>query len=249
MTDSLLNSSSTESSNVDQDQENLDSFRVQENEEISGQFRSHLDRRGQRSNFSPSFLNSQPKSALEKFHVTTEQEEQILYLYAATYSLHQTAASSGVSLDKVRAIVYSPLSTEKINHYREEMKISVLQKIEEAQIVLLDSLQEPEKLKASSITQISEVFVEISGTQANLISTLREAYSPTSDMDPGEFFTGEELEYMKMLRRRLDIGHSAIPEEIDLDAPLDPIETDFVVSEDSAGFEDDTDTVDEVEDE
>jgi hypothetical protein len=198
-----------------------------ENQEITERFRDSLDQRGRRSNFSPTYLKALPKSMAEKLHTTPEEEEQILYLYAATYSIHKTASACGLSLDKVRAVVYSVSAQDSIAEYRDQMKISVLQKIEEAQVVLLEELQDPDKLKVASITMISEVFSEISATQANLISSIRANQSPTDNMDPGRVFSGEELEYLMLLRRRLSIGAPELPEEPDLDAPLEIIEAEL----------------------
>ena len=200
-------------------------IRSRENEEIASRFQAGLASRAQRSPFSPSYINARPHSLAEKLRVTPEEEEQILYLYAATYSIHQTASTCGVTTDKVRSVIYNPVFQERIQAHRDEMRINVLQKIEEAQVVLLDALQDPDKLKNASITQISEVFTEISGTQASLITTLRETASPASEVDPARVFSGEELEYMMLLRRRLSIG--APPdrgEDPNLDAPLDFIE-------------------------
>lgn len=226
MTEPLMDSPTSEDFTDIQDQENL---------EISDRYRSHLDQRGKRNNFSPSYLNTRPRDVLEKYSITPEQEEQILYLYASTYSLHQTASSCGIPLDKVRAVVYAPQSHELIQELRATMKISVLQKIEEAQVVLLDAMQDPDKLKDTPLTSISEVFTDISGTQLNLISSLREQHSSISEVDPAEAFTGEELEYMMMLRRRLSMGSKPALPEPDLDAPLDPWETDFSVTGEAAG--------------
>lgn len=209
--------------------QDYESSREYENEEISGKFQAGLAQRGHRSPFSTDYLNSRPRSALERFHITAEQEEQILYLYAATYSLHQTASSSGIALDKVRAVVYSPQANERIQSYRDEMKVSLLQKIEETQVVLLDAVQDPEKLKSASITQISEVFVEISETQGNLISSLQSGGSSIREMDPTQIFDGEDLEYIALLRRRLAIGSPTRTEDhASLDSPLDLIDTDFI---------------------
>lgn len=176
-----------------------------ESDEIAARYRDQLSLRGHRSPFSPDFLNRQPRSALEKLRISAEEEENVLYLYAGTYSLHQTAASAGISLEKVRAIVYSPSASQKIQAYRDQMRVSVLQKIEEAQVVLLDSMQDPSKLADSSITQISDVFVEISGVQSNLVSSLRESAGHTT-IDPVDVLDGEDLEYLALLRRRLSVG-------------------------------------------
>ena len=206
-----------------------DDLRSRENEEITERFAKQLEARGHRSPFSPDFLNSLPRSALERYRITPEQEEEILYLYAATYSLHQTARSAGLSLDKVRAVVYSPSATPKIQAYRDQLRVSVLQKIEEAQVVLLDAVQDPDKLKAASITQISDVFTDISTTQGNLLTSLREASVGSTISDPTEVFDGEDLEYIALLRRRLSIGQR--PRSLNFstdDPPGDFLETHFV---------------------
>lgn len=203
-----------------------------ENAEIQQAFHSQLAARGQISPFSPSFLNSRPKSLAEKLRVTSEEEEKILWHYASTFSIHQTAADLSISISKVRSVVYNPEFRDRIQANRESMQVGILQKIEEAQVVLLDAIQDPEKLKNASITQISEVFTEISGTQAALISSLQAAQgSSVANVDPARVFTGEELEYMMLLRRRLDIGErpDTTREAPDLDAPLEVLETSGMV--------------------
>lgn len=185
-----------------------------ENEEIAARYHDELARRGHRVPFSPSFLEAQPRSALEKLRVTAEEEEQVLYLYAATYSIHQTASASQLPVDKVRAIVYSPSANDRIQDYRDQMKISLLQKIEETQVVLLDSIQDPNKLADASITMLSDVFVEISSTQSNLLTSLRESHT-ISTVDPSELFGGEDLEYIALLRRKLALGPSATSQSED----------------------------------
>ena len=181
-------------------------LREAENAEIQGGYHAQLALRGQRNNFSPEFLNAQPRSLAEKLKVTPEEEEQILYLYAATYSIHRVSQDLSISLNKVRSVVYLPDNRPLIDEYRTQMKLGVLDKISETQQVLLDAMQDPDKLQNSSITQISKTFQEISEVQGNIVSSIRDSHDPTANIDPSQVFGGEDLEYIALLRRRLSIG-------------------------------------------
>lgn len=211
-----------------------------ENDQIGEEYRGSIEGRGRRSTLSPSYINSRPRTLAEKLHVTPEEEEHILFIFAGTYSIQQTAKSCGVTQDKVRSVVYNPEMRERIQIHRDAMRMSVLSKIEESQYVLLDAMQDPDKLKNSSITQISEVFQEISEVQGNIVTSMREAANPATTVDPIKLFTGDELEYMAMLRKRIGSGDNGPKEYPNLDAPLSSVEADFTLLE-STPLDDDLD--------
>jgi hypothetical protein len=181
--------------------------RRRESEQIQREYERELQKRSPQRTMSPEYLATLPSSLAEKLRVTPEEEELILYYYAATASVPKTAEACGVSLDKVRAIVYNPRSQSAISDFRDEMRLSVINKIEETQSALLEALQDPDKLRDSSLTQISSVFAQISETQLSLRTAEREsARASASIADPTVIFTGEELEYMALLRRRVSSG-------------------------------------------
>lgn len=178
--------------------------RERESELIRDRMIARHNRAYRPSVMSPEYLASLPTTLAEKLRVTPEQEEEILYHYASTSSIPKTADLAGVGVDKVRAVVYNPQSQKHLVEIRDAMRISVISKIEETQTILLDALQDPQKLSQSSLTAISSVFQEISETQLALMTASRElAGSVATLADPSSLFTGDELEYMAFLRRRL----------------------------------------------
>lgn len=178
--------------------------RRRESEEIGSRYAAELSKRAPNQTMSPEYLATLPKSLAEKLRVTPEEEEEIFFHYASTSSIPKTASLSGLSLDKVRAIIYSPASQNSLRELREAMGASVIQKIEETQTILLEAMQDPGKLSSSSITQIASVFQDISETQMGLLAAAREQTGATVALsDPTSVFSGDELEYMAFLRRRL----------------------------------------------
>jgi hypothetical protein len=103
--------------------------------------------------------------------------------------------------------------------------MSVIRKIEETQTILLEALQDPHKLETSSLTQISDVLRDISTTQLNLLNASRSAEALIREVDPTALFSGDELEYMALLSRRLS-SPTALPSGssggIDLDSEFQP---------------------------
>lgn len=222
-----------------QDEEQRD----RENEVISQRYHQELEKRNASRSMSPDYINSLPKSLIEKLRVTPEQQEEILYYYASTSSIPKTAEASGVSLDKVRAVVYNPDSQSTISEIRDALRISVLSKISETQHALLEAIQDPQKLHDSSITQLASVFTDITESQINLTTAQREATGPSAALsNPSEVFTGDELEYMAFLRRRLSAGPTAEPiplaTEVDDMRGHEFVDTAFSVDEDPQTMED-----------
>lgn len=178
--------------------------RLNESEEIEAEVARKYDANNRRPTLSPDYLASLPKSLAEKLRVTPEEEEEILFHYASTSSIQKTALASRVPLDKVRAIVYSPRFADRLGQIRDAIRISVIQKIEETQITLLDTLQDPDKLRDASLTQIASVFSTISEAQINLLTSQGfQTGAHAAVADPSQIFSGDELEYMAFLRRRL----------------------------------------------
>lgn len=189
-----------------------DERRRRESHEIESRFADYLSKRSLTKSMSPDYVKSLPTSMKEKLRVTPEEEEAILYHYATTSSLNKTASACGVSLDKVRSVVYSPSSQTPLADLRDAMRISVITKIEETQTILLDAIQTPSKLDAASLTQLASVLSEISAVQLSLrdsLSSASRAYGLLQDADPADIFSGDELEYMAFLRRRLSLPSSA----------------------------------------
>lgn len=181
--------------------------RRQESEEIEARYAEQLARRNYVTPMAPEFVASRPTSMVEKLKITPEEEEEVLFHYASTRSIHKTASSCGITLDKVRAIVYAPQNQDHLDDLRNAMRMSVIEKIGETQTVLLDEIQDPRKLTDSSLTQIASVFETISETQVNLLRASREMNGPSSNaIDPTVVLSAEDMEYMALLRRRLAAG-------------------------------------------
>lgn len=181
-----------------------DTDRVSESEEIELRLSAERDLKNARRTMSPEYLASLPKSMIEKLRVTPEEQEEILFHYATTSSLPKTALATHLPLDKIRAVVYSPQFADQLGQIRDALRVSVIQKIEETQIQLLEAIQDPTKLANASLTQISSVFSEISETQLNLLRTRSEIAGSSAVLaNPSELFSGDELEYMAFLRRRV----------------------------------------------
>lgn len=193
-------------------------LRRRESEEISARYAQELEKRNYVTPMAQGFVAARPTSMMEKLRITVEEEEEALFHFAATRSIHKTASSCGISLDKVRAIVYAPQNQDHLGELRTAMRMSIVEKIGETQTVLLDELQNPVKLNDSSLTQIASVFEKISETQVNLIRASREnAGSMGNTIDPTAVFSAEDMEYMALLRRRLtsDPPPAQLPHEVD----------------------------------
>jgi len=171
---------------------------------ISDRYQKTLESRGVSHTMSPDFVATQPTSLKQRLRVTPQEEEDILFHFAATASLPAASRLSGVSLDKVRAVVYAPEAQDKLASLRSAMRASIIRKIEETQTILLDAIQTPSKLDAATLSQLTDVFTKISETQVNLLSAASRSSSAYAvEVDPTTVFSGDELEYMAFLRRRL----------------------------------------------
>lgn len=195
-----------------------DELRRRESEEISKRYAQDLEKRNYVTPMSPGFIAARPASMMEKLRITVEEEEEVLFHFAATRSIHKAASSCGITLDKVRAIVYAPQNQDHLGELRTAMRMSIVEKIGETQTVLLDELQNPTKLNDSSLTQIASVFETISETQVNLLRASREAAGGSGGtIDPTAVLSAEDMEYMALLRRRLsaDPPPARLPHEVD----------------------------------
>lgn len=196
--------------------------RKQESELIRDRMIDRHNRSYRPSVMSPEYLASLPASLAEKLRVTPAEEEEILYHYASTASIPKTATLTGLTLDKVRSIVYNPETQTRLADLRDAMRISVISKIEETQTVLLDAIQDPAKLNAATLTQIASVFNGISETQLALLQSTREATGGLALVaDPSSIFSGEELEFMALMRRRLATGTSPVLQAGPQNDPMD----------------------------
>jgi hypothetical protein len=195
--------------------------RSRESDDIASRYASALETKSQRS-YSSDFVSRQNRSLMDRLHVTPEEEELVLYYFSSTASLSKTSSITGIHRDKVEAIVYSPSAKSRINDLRQEMQLSVLSKIEETQTVLLDSLQDDQRLSAAPLREIAEVFTDVSTVQLNLLSASRKLAGSTIDsVDPSALFTADELEYMAFLRKRLSLPQGA---ELPSGSEVDPLE-------------------------
>lgn len=178
--------------------------RILESQEIE----ERLEAARQRPQFpylSPSspLVTRAPKTHVQ-YNIDPATEEAILFNYAMTASLKRTAEQSGVGVDKVRSVVYSPASREAIGGLREQLRVSVLQKIEETQTALLDAILDPLKLEKANLSTLSTVFAEITDKHILLAKSAQETSGLTAQLaTPTDVFSGDELEYMSLLRGRL----------------------------------------------
>lgn len=188
--------------------------RNRESEQIARLYEAKLQERAPNRTMSPDYVAAQPTSMRAKLRVTPEEEETILFHYAATSSLARTRELAGSSDAKVRAVVYAPDLQASLAGLREAMRVSVIRKIEETQTILLDALQDSTKLEKASLSQISDILAQVSETHLNLVQATRSARISEVEVDPTSVFSGDELEYMAFLRRRLSAkSPSALPYE------------------------------------
>lgn len=180
--------------------------RQRESETIASRYEASLQSRSATKSMSPDWVASQPTTMIAKLRITPEEIEEILFHYASTSSLPKTARLAGVSDAKVRAVVFSPASQATLDSLRNAMRMSVIRKIEETQTILLDALQNETKLNDSSLTQISDVLRQISETHASLVSATSSPEALLTTVNPTDIYTGDELEYMAFLSRRLRAG-------------------------------------------
>lgn len=211
-----------------------DLVRLRESEQIAEKVQKEFEKRSPNKTMSPEWLAAQPKSLKEKLRVTPEEEEDVLFHFASTSSIPQTITLSGVGQAKVRAIVYNPDSQERLATLRNAMRMSIVRKLEETQMILLDAIQDPDKLKDASVTQISSVLKDVSETHHNLLAAARSPENFLREMDPASIYTGEELELMAFLSRRLAVQQTgsprtALPSGSPLDSP-EALDADFVVA-------------------
>lgn len=157
--------------------------------------------------YSAEWLASRPKSAIEKWKVTPEEQEEIIYAYAATRSIPKTCRETGANVQKVRAVIFDEECDKMIQSLRLKMRAEVITKISETQFDLLEAIQDPGKLERATLRELSGVFTEISQAQVNLVAAQREvALGPIANVNPEDVFTGEELQYMAMMRKRAEIA-------------------------------------------
>ena len=203
LTGSTLDSFSAQKHNP-HESEAEENLRRMESEKIEARLSQEHSARFQPMTKSPDYLASLPTSLAAKLRVTPEEHEEILYHFAATSSVPKTALAARVSLDKVKAVIYSPESTSTITQLRNAMRASVMQKIEETQVQLLEAIQDPTKLQATPLGILANVFTDISQTQINILKAQHEVASGSVAIaDPSSLLSGDELEYMGFLRRRL----------------------------------------------
>lgn len=220
-----------------------DQDRRLESERIEREYAEHLAPRNGATEhkYSADFLASRPRSALEALKITPEQQELVIYHYASTSSIPKTAALSGLGVDKVRAIIFNPTSSERIDDYRAKMRVSIIGKIEQTQVSLLEAMQDEIKLRNASLREISGVFSEVTAAQVSLVTATREAAGPAElSVDPSEIFSGEDMEYMALLRRRLDFpasGKSSAREAGDPMSGHDLIDVDFTPHKIDPGYD------------
>lgn len=186
--------------------------RAEASQRIEVKYAESLSKRGSNGrSYSPDYLATLPKNAIEALGITPKEQEEILFQYASTSSIPKTVALTRLPVDKVRAVVFNPPSADIIKVMRDRMRISIISKIEETQSVLLEAMQDEHKLSNASLREISNVFSEISSSQIALITANSEMNGPPElQVDPSEVFSGEELEYMALMRRKL----STAPREL-----------------------------------
>lgn len=185
--------------------------RLSESAEIEQRFAASLETRNLNGahKYSAEYRVSLPKNSIEALGISAEQEEEILFQYASTYSIQKTASLAGVGVDKVRAVIFNPTNSEPIRIFREKMRVSILAKIEDTQVALLEAIQDPHKLHSSPLRELSNVFTDITASQISLMKANQEAAGPSElQVDPSQIFSGEELEHMAYLRRRLALTPS-----------------------------------------
>lgn len=194
--------------------------------------------------YSPEYMNSRPKSALEALRITPEQQELVIFHYASTSSIPKTCALTGLGSDKVRAIIFNPSSTPIIDEYRTKMRVSILGEIEKTQVDLLEAVRDQNKLKNATLREISLVFSEITTSQVSMMTASREVASGGfgNSVDPTKIFSGEEMEVMALLRRKLDVGSTHVLSARETSDPMsghDLVDTSFSLSPDAVdpGYE------------
>lgn len=214
-----------------------ESARLAESEAISSRYSEKLAERSTTKTMSPDYVAAQPTSMITKLRVTPEEQEEILFHYASTSSIPKSARLADVSESKVRAVVYNPEGQDSLAALRSAMRMSILRKIEETQTILLEALQNEQKLNDSSLTQISDVLREISEVQHNLLAATSSPSAFVTEIDPSSIYTGDELEMMAFLRRRLSapatplpFGDSAGPSSIAHSEADDYLETEFDIT-------------------
>jgi len=189
-------------------------LRKRESDAIASRFADELTKRSPTKTMSPDYIASQPKTAVERYRVTPEEVEEILFHYASTSSIPKTTSLTGLPVTKVRAVVYSPALQDDLANLRLAMRQTVIRKMEETQTILLDALQDPDKLLSSSLTQISDVLREVSEIQMNLVASSQQRSMGLEMINPTDIFSGDELEHMAFLRRKLQAagsGQTALP--------------------------------------
>lgn len=190
------------------DQSPDDANRLEESRQIEERFAGELAKRGPvTKSFSPDYLATLPKSAIEALGVTPQEQEEILFHYACTSSIPKTASLARVGSDKVRAVIFTPSASETLRVMRERMSVSIIDKIKDTQISLLEAMQNETKLQNAPLREISSVFSEITSSQIALMTASTDsALPPELQADPSDIFSGDELEYMAYMRRKMSAG-------------------------------------------
>lgn len=166
-----------------------------------------------------SYELTKPKNEMERLHITPEQEEEIRFHFAMTSSIPKTVSATGLDTLRVRAVVFNPDSSQAIAMMRDRLRVSVMDRIGETQAALLDAMQDEHKLANASLREIANVFSEITSSQVSLKTAERElAGTLESSVDPADLFSGDELEYMAFLSRRVHTNRPSALRE----SPVDP---------------------------
>ena len=206
-----------------------DEARKRESDAIARAVEEELLKRNAVTPKAPEYVARMPKSLREKLRVTPDEEEEILYAFASKSSIPRTASATRLPLEKVRAVVYDPELQGNLEALRNEMRMNVIRKIEETQTAILETIQDPRKLEDSSLTQLASVFETISSTQLSLLSAARElAGASRPIVDPAKIFSGDELEYLALLRRKVEASPTALAAEVLGEEDFSPSGHDFV---------------------
>lgn len=184
-------------------------IRRAESDRLKAEYLKTLEPRNNQTEhkYSPNWQREQPKTAIQKYHVTPEEQEEILFQYAVTSSIPKTVKATGCDSRKVRAVIFAPDADSVIVNLRNRIRANIIDKIGETQFELLDAIQDPTKLQNAGLRELASVFSEISSTQMGLISAQKEAAGGSfAKVNPEEVFSGEDLHFMALMRRKADLA-------------------------------------------
>jgi len=134
--------------------------------------------------------------------LTDEQRETVLLEYAQTGTYRAAARKAGCSVDSAQRIVRSSEleSDTPVGQMRTQKKVDIAEKMGDVQLVLLDAMMDPAKIKEARFQELAVALGIV--TEKRLLMTGQPTVRTETNGPVGQL-TPEEKEQARRLRERM----------------------------------------------